>query len=113
MAELQQILAEIPLIVCRFDELSAAMFPLHGGDVDKIASLHDVWKLGAPSPESIVIDPRKFDERIDQRKIGNVVRRNVFPFQLAQWIVDMSKLRGHEYSLRQALDALRGKVSLV
>lgn len=76
----------LPVITCEFWELCAALVPLHAGDADKIASLHDVWKQGVPTPHSKVNDPAHFDERVNQRAAGNRVARIVPPLQLAEWI---------------------------
>ena len=37
------------------------------------ARLHDVWKLGAPTPDSIIRDPKTYDER----RVNTVTR--IFP----------------------------------
>ena len=95
-----------PLLV-PFRELLEALAPLHLYEKAYVDRLHDVWKLGAPTPDSIIRDPRAYDER--QRQPGNVEKRIVFPTPLAQWIVEVSTARGMPYTMRQALGIANGE----
>ena len=95
-----------PLMVTFYD-LATAMRTLHMWDTRYIDTLHDVWKCGAPTPDSIIRNARGYDERVPQR--GNVERRIVLPTKLATWIVEMSALRGYPYTFRQALNIATGQ----
>jgi hypothetical protein len=94
-------------IMCTFFQLSAALEALHQGDKSDVARLHDIWKMGAPTPDSIIRNPREYDER--KRQAGNVEKRIVFPSALVQWIQDVSARRGFPYNERQALAIALGK----
>ena len=98
------------MIVCTFKQLNDALTPLHQGDKAAIDRLHDIWKMGAPLPDSLVRDPRHFDERIDQP--GNIVQRVVLPTQLVGWIMEVSKARGFAYTERQAYNMAIGRIDL-
>lgn len=94
-------------IICTFHELAAALEPLHQGDKADISRLHDIWRLGAPTPDSIIRNPKDYDERKRQR--GNLEKRIVFPTTLVQWIQDVSARRGFPYNEKQALALAEGK----
>jgi hypothetical protein len=98
--------AETALVVT-FAELRDALAPLHLGRRSWVDALHDLWKLGAPSPDSRVLAPKGYDER--QRQPGNVEKRLVLPTPLAQWIAQVSAARGIPYTHAQALRMLAGK----
>jgi len=98
----------IPPIFVTFRDLCAAMESLHQGDKAHLDRLHDLWRLGAPSPESIVRDPAHFDEREVQPE--NLVKRLILPAKLAAWIQDVSAVRGFPYSERQSLNLVFGQV---
>lgn len=95
-----------PLMVA-FYELAHAMRTLHMWDTRYLSTLHDVWKCGAPTPDSIIRNPRGYDERVPQP--GNVEKRIVLPSRLATWIVEMSAIRGYPYTYRQALNIALGR----
>ena len=94
-----------PLVVT-FVELRDALAPLHLGRKPWVDSLHDVWKQGAPSPDSRILAPKGYDER--RKQAGNVEKRLVLLSPLAQWIVQVSAARGIPYSLGQALSMVEG-----
>ena len=94
-----------PLVVT-FVELRDALTPLHLGRKPWVDSLHDVWKQGAPSPDSRILAPNGYDERRTQA--GNVEKRLVLPAPLAAWIVQVSAARGIPYTLGQALSIVEG-----
>ncbi len=98
--------AETALVVT-FVELRDALAPLHLGRKSWVDSLHDVWKQGAPSPDSRVLVPDGYDER--QTRPGNVEKRLVLPTPLAGWIVQVSAARGMPYTLAQALSVVAGQ----
>ena len=89
-----------------FVELREALAPLHLHDKAFVDRLHDVWKQGAPTPDSIIRDPKGYDER--KRQLGNVEKRLVFPTPLAQWLVEVSAARGMPYTMSQALKIVDG-----
>jgi hypothetical protein len=96
-------------IVVTFYDLKRALAPLHQyvkADVDR---LHDLWKLGAPSPDSRILIPAKYDERLNQKAMGNYEKRIVFPTALATWIQDVSARRGFPYTFQQALAIVLGE----
>lgn len=95
-----------PLLVT-FVELREALAPLHLHDRACVDRLHDVWKLGAPLPDSIIRQPAGYDERKTQP--GNRERRIVFPTPLAAWVVEVSAARGMPYTLSQALRIVDGE----
>lgn len=99
-------LSIMPLMV-PFYVLAAAMAPLHMWDTRYLSTLHDVWKCGAPTPDSIIRNARGYDERKVQP--GNVERRIILPSRLAVWIVEMSAIRGYPYTYRQALNMALGQ----
>lgn len=88
-------------IVCSFRALAFALQSVHrwnGPDVDR---LHDVWKMGAPSPSSRVLNPVGFDERKVQA--GNKVERIVFRGPLGAWIQDTAGRNGLSVTAQEAL----------
>lgn len=95
-----------PLIVT-FVELMQATEELHQGDKALIASLHDIWLLGAPTPTSIIRNPKHYDPRKVQP--GNVEQRIVLPLQIARWIYDTSGKRGIQFTWRQAMNIALGQ----
>ena len=94
-------------LVVTFAELRDALAPLHLGRRAWVDALHDVWKQGAPSPDSRILVPNGYDER--QTQPGNVEKRVVLPAPLAQWMVQVSAARGMPYTLAQALSAVSGE----
>ncbi len=89
-----------------FRELWMVTYPLHLGEKRWVDTLFDVYKLGAPGPQSIIRDPRGYDERKAQP--GNDVERLILPTKFAAWVMDVSAARGHPYSQRQAMNLLHG-----
>lgn len=98
--------AETALLVT-FAELRDAFAPLHLGHRPWVDSLHDLWKLGAPSLDSRIHEPKGYDERKAQH--GNVEKRLVLPTPLAQWMVEISAARGIPYTFAQALSIFAGQ----
>lgn len=94
-----------PLIIT-FHELVAAMTTLHQGDKALIASLHDIWLMGAPTPNSIIRNPKHYDPRLKQA--GNHEQRIVLPQKLAQWIHAASEKQGFPYTWRQSVNLALG-----
>lgn len=102
---------ETNVIMCEFHELVAALEPLHLNEPAHVARLHDIWRMGMSTPESIVdgngYKASGFDERKPQAHAR--VRRIVLPHQFAEWIVDVSRLRGIPFTPAQALNIALGK----
>lgn len=84
-----------------FYELSEALAPLHQWRRADVSRLHDVWKLGAWTPDTVVLT-RTFDERAPLKPEQGVVRRIVLVEPLAQWIVETARARGIGVSLEAA-----------
>jgi hypothetical protein len=94
-----------PLIVTWLD-LYQATYALHLADKADVDRLHDLWKMGAPTPDSRILRS-SYDPRLVQP--GNVEKRIVFPSALAKWIVDVSRRRGFPYSETQAIAMTQGE----
>lgn len=62
------------------------------GDKADVDRLHDVWKQGAPTPDSRILNPNGYDPRLAQA--GNVEKRIIIPAALEQWVVDTATRRG-------------------
>jgi hypothetical protein len=97
-------------IIITFYHLSFALKAVHLFNTADIDNLHDVWLMGAPVPNSRVMQPKIYDPRIPQIKLGNYEARIVFPNALSKWIQDVLKRRGQEITVSQAL-RLVGAVS--
>ena len=94
-------------VICTFRMLSFALAPLHVWNLADVDRLHDVWKMGAPTPDSIVRNPVGYDPRKAQQ--GNVEKRIVLPSALEQWVQDVATRRGISATYEQAaglIDAL-------
>lgn len=93
-------------LIATWLELYQAMYALHLGEKADVDRLHDLWLLGAPTPDSRILRS-SYDPRLVQP--GNVEKRIVFPMALAKWIVEVSTRRGFPYSMPQALAATQGE----
>lgn len=92
-----------------FIELVQALETLHRYEKAYVDRLHDVWKLGAPTPhDSIIRNPKDYDERKVQP--GNRERRLLLPFPLAKWIMETSAARGMPLTAKQSLNMVYGEV---
>lgn len=96
--------AEKP-IICTFYMLQVALQSLHMYDRRHLDTLHDVWLLGAPTPDSRILQPAQNDPRNAQAAIGNLEKRIVAPGKLRAWMLDVAKARGIDGSA-QAADKL-------
>ena len=94
-------------IICTFIELVRSLEPLHQNDRAMLADLQDIWKMGAPTPGSIIRNPKGYDERKVQD--GNAVQRIVFPTVLAKWIKDAANKRGIPLDWFQAYNVAMGR----
>jgi uncharacterized protein YoaH (UPF0181 family) len=101
---------ETNVIMCQFWELVRDTEVLHQGDQDAIDRLHDIWRQGMPTPESIILahEYRGFDERKKQAHAR--VRRIVMPGLFAAWLVDESARRGMPMTPAQAYNIACGKI---
>lgn len=97
-------------LICTFMQLSAALAPLHLWNPGYVADLHDVWKKGAPTPNSIIRNPKDYDER--KQQAGNYEARIVFPSLLAQWIENVATARGIPCTPQQAFLAVMGHADI-
>jgi len=79
-------------IFITWQALELAMTPLHMGIKADIDRLHDLWKFGAPSPNTIVRVPNGYDPRKTQA--GNFEARIVWFGALEKWVIDVSHRRG-------------------
>lgn len=90
-----------------FVDMYGMFAPLHMGVKAHVDTLHDIWLMGAPSPNSIVLSPKGYDPRV--MRPGDFECRLLMYIPLSQWIVDVSAARGFPYTVRQALNMLEGK----
>ena len=93
-------------ITCTFLQLAGATLALHQGDKQWLASLHDVWKMGAPTPNTRIMNPTHYDPRYHQA--GNYEARIVFPTALAKWIRDCAQARGIPLKMTEAFSVAMG-----
>jgi hypothetical protein len=91
-----------------FERLSLAMSPLHRWHTGPLARLHDVWLLGAPTPQSKVLT-KTYDERLPQA--GVFIERVILPSQLESWIYDTATLHSIPITREQAKAVANGDVS--
>lgn len=93
-------------IVATYIDLYQATAALHMNIKKYTDMLHDVWKRGAPTPDSIIRNPKGYDER--QRQAGNREKRIIPPGWLAEWIAVVSQERGMPFTPRQCLNMALG-----
>lgn len=79
-------------LICTFHELCTVLATLHLWEPRHIADLHDVWKKGAPTPNSRILNPKDYDER--KKQAGNYEARIVLPTLLTNWIETIASARG-------------------
>lgn len=82
-----------------FQRLAQIFAPLHMGDKAALARLHDVWLLGAPTPQSRVL-LKQYDERLPQA--GVFIERVILPSHLENWIFDTAQARSFVITRQQA-----------
>lgn len=76
------------MLTTDFNELLKAFDHLSLSGAEQ-ARLHDIWKMGAPTPDSIILDPKKYDERH-----VNTVRRIIPSVWLHPFIKEIAARRG-------------------
>lgn len=97
--------AHTPL-TCTFRQLARTFLPLHQMERRYLDTLHDVWKRGAPTPNSRITQPKGYDERLRQR--GNYEARIVPAPWLAAWVYDVATARGIPMDTALALKLIEG-----
>lgn len=99
---------QYPPLICTFVQLRDALAPMHLNTQSDIDNLFDVWKKGAPTPNSGIFNTA---ERYDERKVQalNYVARIIPPSHLVKWITDVTARRGMPITPKQALNILMGK----
>ena len=93
-------------VTCTFLQLVGATWALHQGERAWIDSLFDIWKMGAPTPNTIIRNPQGYDPR--KRQPGNYEARIVFPTVLAKWITDCAHARGIDLDINQGFTVAMG-----
>jgi hypothetical protein len=96
-----------PLILS-WRELAEVMSPLHLWEKGDVDALHDIWKFGAPSPQSRILVLKNYDER--KAQAGNFEARIIFPKMLTKWIIDVAFKRGIAMTEMQAIALTQGHV---
>ena len=94
-----------PPVFMTWRALYAALHPLHmdiKADVDR---LYDIWKIGAVTPNSIIRNPKGYDQRLQQA--GNFEARIVWFGPLSRWVVDVTTRRGSAMTPEAAMAMLR------
>ena len=74
-------------IAISFFQLAYAMRSVHQWHKPDVDRLHDIWKQGAPTPDSRLLDIKNYDPRKVQA--GNVEKRIVLPTAFATWFKDV------------------------
>lgn len=90
-------------IICTFYALKRSLQAVHQDNKADVDRLHDVWKRLAPVPSARIMQPKIYDERVDQRKQGNIEKRIVAPEHLAEWIKDCLQSKGFDITPEQAM----------
>lgn len=89
------------VLICTFRELAYSLKVIHQWRKADVDRLHDVWKRGAPTPDSIVRNPKGYDPRKNQP--GNVEKRIVIPNALSEWVADTATRHGQAISPTDAV----------
>lgn len=71
-----------PPLMVTLDELKSVLMPLTAGYAWGEGTIHDLWIMGAPTPNSLLGSKQE--------------RRIVFPGQLAKWLVDVLERQGYQ-----------------
>lgn len=93
------------VLVLTWRELVYSLKAIHQWRKADVDRLHDIWKQGAPTPDSIVRNPVGYDPRINQA--GNVEKRIVLPTPLADWVRDVATRSGLAISPADAVQLVR------
>ena len=92
-------------IALSFYQLLYAMQAVHNWHKPDMDRLHDIWKQGAPTPESRLLDVKHYDPRKIQA--GNVEKRLILPHAFATWFKDVCERKGLQMEAHQGYEALR------
>jgi hypothetical protein len=93
-------------MIVTFRQLLEAFDPLILGQKFWVDLLYDVWKQGAPMPDSIITTPNYNPIFHDD------VRRFVLPDSLKYWLKEIFKHRGMTLTEEQLNNILQGKADL-
>lgn len=87
-------------VIASYRQLCYALRVLHMWNEADLKRLHDIYVLGAPTPNS-----RMLLKTMDVRKVqpGNVEYRLILPKKLEAWVEDICKRRGITYQPGEAL----------
>jgi hypothetical protein len=92
-------------IISTFPMLAYSLRSLHHWNKTHVDNLHDIWKRGAPTPNSRIKYPKGYDPRKPQ-PIGNYEARIVLPTLLSKWVVEVAAEMGVNMTPALALDLL-------
>lgn len=67
-----------PPLILTYQQLHAVLYPLTMGYKWGENTIHDLWKIGAPTPDSTIHNEKRI----------------VFPSQLMKWLTDVLEKRG-------------------
>lgn len=99
--------AHVKPINCTFHTLMYSLQSLHVWNKADVDRLHDIWKSGAPTPNSIIRNPKIYDPRKPQDAVNHEARL-VIPNLLEQWIEDVASRRGLTYQPGDAARIIEG-----
>lgn len=74
------------------------------GEKRHIADLYDIWKMGAPTPDSIIRNPKHYNPEID-----NSVRRIIPLYWLRTYLTNLAASRGIPLSREEVTIILEGE----
>ena len=92
------------ILALTFGQLLYSLRSVHMNNKTDIDTLHDLWLLGAPTPDSRLLDMKAYDPRLYQP--ANVEKRIIIPEKLATWIEETAKSNGLEYRAGDGLRAV-------
>ena len=94
-------------IICDFPSLLFALRAIHQQREVHVKMLHDLWMMGAPTPQSRML-LKRYDERVIQA--GVKITRIVFPSKLRQWMILVAGENGiglDEFASDKLISAIR------
>lgn len=95
------------VIVSDFNGLLRAFSPLIMGEKSEIENLYDIWKMGAPTPDSIILDVKNYRPEEHNQSYGRV--KKVIPtLWLEKWLTDLATRRGIPLSSMEVKNILEG-----
>lgn len=75
-------MSNLPPLIMTYPQLETVLLPLTIGYAWGVNTIHDLWKIGAPTPDST---------------LGNE-KRIIFPGQLMKWLEDVLTRQGRPLS---------------